>query len=134
MDNSAPAPQEDPTADLVTNVFARDCTSRAAFEDVTGKWASLALIALGEGTFRFGELRRRVQGVSEKMLSQSLQALERDGLVTRTVVTAIPLRVEYDLTPMGGRVATQLRALADVLEEAAGDVERARNEYASREA
>jgi len=122
----------DPTPDLVTNVFARDCSSRAAFEDVTGKWASLALIALGEGTYRFGELRRRVEGVSEKMLSQSLQSLERDGLVTRTVVTAIPPRVEYDLTPLGARIATQLRSLADVLEETAADVDEARAAYAQR--
>ena len=128
------AGREDPTSDLVTSVFASACTSRAAFEDVTGKWASLALIALGEGTYRFGELRRRVEGVSEKMLSQSLQSLERDGLVTRTVVTAIPPRVEYDLTALGERVAAQLRALADLLEETAADVGKAREAYESRSA
>ena len=121
-----------PTADLVTSVFARDCPSRAAFEDVTGKWASLALIALGEGTYRFGELRRRVEGVSEKMLSQALQSLERDGMLTRTVVTAIPPRVEYDLTPLGERVATQLRSLADVLEATTADVGQARAEFEQR--
>lgn len=128
------ATHPDPTSDLVTNVFARDCPSRAAFEDVTGKWASLALIALGEGSYRFGELRRRVEGVSEKMLSQSLQSLERDGLVTRTVVTAIPPRVEYNLTPLGVRVAAQLRALADVLEETVADVGEARAAYQQRTA
>jgi len=122
----------DPIADLVATVFARDCTSRAAFEDVTGKWASLALIALAEGTHRFGELRRRVEGVSEKMLSQALQSLERDGMLTRTVVTAIPPRVEYDLTPLGERVAVQLRSLADVLEATAGDVGKAREAFEQR--
>lgn len=121
-----------PTSELVTSVFARDCTSRAAFEDVTGKWASLALIALGEGTYRFGELRRRVEGVSEKMLSQALQSLERDGMVTRTVVTAIPPRVEYDLTPLGASIAVQLRSLADVLEATAADVGKARAEFEQR--
>jgi len=121
-----------PTTELVASVFARDCTSRAAFEDVTGKWASLALIALSKGTYRFGELRRRVEGVSEKMLSQALQSLERDGMVTRTVVTAIPPRVEYTLTPLGERVAEQLRALVDVLEETVADVDRAREAYAQR--
>ena len=124
--------REDPAPQLVTNVFARACTSRAAFEDVTGKWASLALIALGEGTHRFGELRRRVEGVSEKMLSQALQSLERDGMVTRTVVTPIPPRVEYSLTPLGARVAHQLRALADVLEETAPNVTLARDAYQAR--
>lgn len=122
-----------PPQELVTDVFARGCTSRASFEVVTSKWASLALLALGEGSYRFNALRRRVEGVSEKMLSQTLQALERDGMVTRDVVTTIPPRVEYGLTPLGEQVAARLRALADLLEataaEAAGaarDVDAAR--------
>jgi DNA-binding HxlR family transcriptional regulator len=113
-------------------VFARDCTSRAAFDDVTSRWASLALLALGEGGYRFNALRRRVEGVSEKMLSQTLQTLERDGMVSREVVTAIPPRVEYTLTPLGERVAAHLRGLADLLEASAGDVEVARAAYARR--
>lgn len=114
-----------PPQELVTDVFARGCTSRAAFEVVTSKWASLALLALGEGSYRFNALRRRVEGVSEKMLSQTLQALERDGMVTRDVVTTIPPRVEYGLTPLGEQVAQRLRALADLLEATAAgrDVE-----------
>lgn len=132
MDAPLTTDSGDPSPELVTSVFARDCASRAAFEDVTSKWSSLALIALGEGTHRFGELRRRVEGVSEKMLSQSLQALERDGMVTRTVVTAIPPRVEYDLTEMGARVAAHLRSLADALEEIAGDVGKARAQFEGR--
>lgn len=123
----------EPTANFVSDVFARDCTSRAAFEDVTTKWASLALIALGEGGYRFNALRRKVDGVSEKMLSQTLQILERDGLLTREVVTAIPPRVEYSLTPLGSRVAEQLRALADVLQESTGLVEAARSAYRNRQ-
>jgi len=108
-----------PPQELVTDVFARGCTSRAAFEVVTSKWASLALLALGEGSYRFNALRRRVEGVSEKMLSQTLQSLERDGMVTRDVVTTIPPRVEYGLTPLGEQVARHLRGLADLLEETA---------------
>lgn len=108
-----------PGADLVADVFARGCASRAAFEDVTSRWASLALLALLEGTHRFGQLRRRVDGVSEKMLSQTLQTLAADGMVTREVVTPVPPRVEYALTPLGRAVATSLRDLADVLEAAA---------------
>lgn len=110
-----------PASELVRDVFARACTSRALFEDVTAKWASLTLLALGEGGYRFNALRRRVEGVSEKMLSQTLQALERDGMVTRDVVTAIPPRVEYALTPFGVRVADRLRGLADLLEASADD-------------
>lgn len=123
----------EPTTEFVSDVFARDCTSRAAFEAVTAKWASLALLALGEGGYRFNALRRRVDGVSEKMLSQTLQSLERDGLLTREVVTSIPPRVEYSLTPLGTRVAERLRALADVLQESTGLVEAARSAYRNRQ-
>ena len=66
--------------ELVADVFSRRCSSREVLEHVTGKWAVLALAALDDGPRRFGELRRRVDGVSEKMLSQTLQLLERDGL------------------------------------------------------
>ncbi|MFD0484605.1 winged helix-turn-helix transcriptional regulator [Kineococcus sp. GCM10028916] len=121
-----------PTQEFVVDVFARGCTSRAAFEDVTGRWPSLVLIALGEGSFRFNALRRKVDGVSEKMLAQTLQTLERDGMVTREVVTAIPPRVEYELTPMGAQVAEKLRALADLLEASAPRVGVAQAEYDAR--
>ncbi|MGC4879840.1 winged helix-turn-helix transcriptional regulator [Micromonospora sp. DT43] len=117
---------EGPTQDLVSDVFARGCTSRAAFEDVTSKWASLVLLALGEGGYRFNALRRRVDGVSERMLSQTLQTLERDGMLTREVLTAIPPRVEYSLTPLGTRVAEQLRGLADLLEASVPELQTAR--------
>jgi DNA-binding HxlR family transcriptional regulator len=116
----------------VANVFKRACTSRAALEDVTGKWASLALLALGEGSHRFGELRRQVEGVSEKMLSQTLRALERDGMVTRTVVSTIPPRVDYALTTLGGQVAAALRNMADILEGAVPDIAAARERYDSQ--
>ncbi|WP_125776065.1 winged helix-turn-helix transcriptional regulator [Antribacter gilvus] len=121
---------QEPDQALVTDVFARGCTSRAAFEDVTSKWSSLALLALGEGRYRFNALRRRVDGVSEKMLSQTLQSLERDGMVVREVVTTIPPRVEYTLTPLGERVAERLRTLADLLEGTVAEVEAARAAYA----
>ena len=73
----------EPDAALIADVFARDCTSRDVLAHVAGKWSVLALLALDEGGYRFNALRRRVQGVSEKMLAQTLQTLERDGLVTR---------------------------------------------------
>ncbi|RLP85670.1 transcriptional regulator [Micromonospora sp. BL4] len=118
-----------PTQELVSDVFARGCTSRAAFEDVTSKWASLALLALGEGRYRFNALRRRIDGVSERMLSQTLQTLERDGMLTREVLTAIPPRVEYSLTPLGARVAEQLRGLADLLEASVPELQTARDAH-----
>ena len=68
---------------------------------MTGRWGTLIMLALRDGPVRFNELRRRVDGVSEKMLSQGLQALERDGFVVREVRSAMPPRVEYQLTPLG---------------------------------
>ncbi|WP_261566118.1 winged helix-turn-helix transcriptional regulator [Frankia gtarii] len=125
-----PCPGEvGPSDELVSDVFARGCSSRAALEDVGSKWGMLAMLALGEGRYRFNALRRRVEGVSEKMLSRTLQLLERDGLVLREVVSTIPARVEYSLTPLGGLVAAQLRVLADLFEGSAVEISRARTAY-----
>jgi DNA-binding HxlR family transcriptional regulator len=100
----------------VADVFSRDCTSREALEHVTGKWSLLALSALAESPRRFGELRRRIEGVSEKMLAQSLQTLERDGWVHREVRSAIPPHVEYRLTEAGAALVPHLLALIDFVE------------------
>lgn len=115
--------------DLSPDVFMRDCPSRSLFEVVTSKWASLVLIALVDGPQRFGELRRRVDGVSEKMLSQAVRALERDGLVTRTAYGSVPPRVDYALTTTGGEVARTMHSLATVLEESVPVVTAARDAY-----
>ncbi|HEY5853784.1 MAG TPA: helix-turn-helix domain-containing protein, partial [Aldersonia sp.] len=94
-----------PPDSLVADVFARACTSRETLQNVTGRWGVLALAALTEGSYRFSALRRRVDGVSERMLAQTLQTLERDGLVHREVLEAIPPKVEYSLTGLGRDVA-----------------------------
>lgn len=110
------AASADPTDELVADVFARACPSRRTLENVAGKWGILSLVALTDDTFRFNALRRRVDGVSEKMLAQTLHALERDGLVSREVHTTIPPHVQYSLTPLGTRVAGKLRDLIDLVE------------------
>lgn len=104
----------DPT--LEADVFARGCNSRAALQNATGRWGALALAALHEGPYRFSALRRRVDGVSERMLSQTLQTLERDGLVHREVLETIPPKVEYSLTELGADVAAKITALIELLE------------------
>jgi len=109
-------PEIDPSDELVVDVFARGCDSRSTLEDIAGKWGILALVALGEGAYRFNALRRRVDGVSEKMLAQTLQTLERDGMVRRDVQATIPPRVEYSLTDLGAQVADRLRGLIDLVE------------------
>lgn len=108
--------ETEPSDELITDVFARACPSRRTLENVAGKWGILALVALLEGGYRFNALRRRVDGVSEKMLAQTLHSLERDGLVARDVQATIPPRVEYTLTPLGKRVAGKLHELIDLVE------------------
>jgi DNA-binding HxlR family transcriptional regulator len=111
------------------DVFARACPSRGTLEHVTGRWGSLTLCALSEDTLRFNELRRRVDGVSEKMLSQTLHALERDGLVIRDAQPTNPPHVEYRLSPLGRAAAERLQALIDLVETRMPDVMASRESY-----
>ncbi|MEU0137818.1 helix-turn-helix domain-containing protein [Streptomyces sp. NPDC006296] len=116
------------------DVFSRQCPSRGTLEHITGRWGALTLGALYESGARFNELRRRVDGVSEKMLSQTLQALERDGLVHREARLTNPPRVDYDLTPLGRRVAEKLDGLIRLVEDRMPEVVEARTRYdAARE-
>jgi DNA-binding HxlR family transcriptional regulator len=81
------------------------CPTRRVLDRVGDKWAVLILILLGRGTLRFNELRRRIESISQKMLSQTLKSLERDGLVSRTVYPTVPVTVEYALTDLGRTLA-----------------------------
>jgi DNA-binding HxlR family transcriptional regulator len=114
---------------LIVDVFAVACTSRDVLEHITGRWGVLALAALSEGVFRFNALRRKVQGVSEKMLAQTLQALERDGFVHREARPTIPPHVEYSLTPTGQEVARRLLDLIQFVEASVPEVASARARY-----
>lgn len=118
---------------LEANVFARDCASRDILQTVTSRWGLLALAALAEGDLRFNALRRRVDGVSERMLSVTLQALERDGFVNRAVLQTIPPKVEYSLTELGEAVAVRLSGLIAFVESQVPTVEEARRGYDARE-
>lgn len=114
---------------VVFDVFAQACTSRVTLEHVTGRWGILAMVALDDGTLRFNALRRRVSGVSEKMLAQTLQALERDGFVHREAQPTIPPKVEYSLTPRGRRTAALLLALIQDVEGQMSEVMEANARY-----
>jgi DNA-binding HxlR family transcriptional regulator len=103
-------------AALKFDVFARGCPARSTLEHVTGRWSILVLGGLDAGPMRFNALLRRVEGVSEKMLAQALQALRRDGFVHREVRTAFPPNVEYSLTPLGRETAAKVRGLIEHLE------------------
>ncbi len=98
------------------NLFAEKCPSRDVLKHVTSRWGVLILVALQGGTHRFSELRRKMGGVSEKMLAQTLQWLESDGFVHRESYPVVPPHVEYSLTPLGDEVAEKVAALADWIE------------------
>ncbi|MFH9137794.1 winged helix-turn-helix transcriptional regulator [Streptomyces sp. NPDC017524] len=114
---------------LAFDVFSRACPSRSTLEHATGRWGSLTLGALYEGSLRFNELRRRVDGVSEKMLAQTLHALERDGLVRREAQPVNPPRVDYELTPFGREVTEKLLGLIRFVEGRMDDVLASRTRY-----
>ena len=99
-----------------SNLFAGQCPSREVLKHVTSRWGVLILVALGDGTHRFSDLRRKMGGVSEKMLAQSLQALEQDGFINRVSYPVVPPHVEYSLTPLGEQVSDKVAALADWIE------------------
>lgn len=86
---------------LADGVFPAGCPSRTVLDHITSKWGVLILLALSEGEQRWSELRRRAEGISEKMLAQTLKTLERDGLVLRKAQPVIPPRVDYSLTERG---------------------------------
>ncbi|GAF48079.1 HxlR family transcriptional regulator [Rhodococcus wratislaviensis] len=129
MSELAQPAREHEDVTLEADVFARDCTSRETLQTITGRWGVLALAALTEGSYRFSALRRRVDGVSERMLSQTLQALERDGLVVREVLEAIPPKVEYSLTPLGAEIGSRLVGLIELVESRMPDVRTAQEKY-----
>ncbi|GGN29450.1 transcriptional regulator [Streptomyces fuscichromogenes] len=105
------------------------CPYRLVLEHVTSRWGVLVLIQLLDRPYRFSELRRAIGRVSEKMLTQTLQTLERDGLVHRDAKPVIPPRVDYSLTDLGREAARQVRDLALWTERRMADVERAREAY-----
>ncbi|MEV0720285.1 helix-turn-helix domain-containing protein [Asanoa sp. NPDC050611] len=106
-----------------------DCPSRPVLEHVTSRWGVLVLAELRDRSHRFSELRRAIGGVSEKMLAQTLQTLERDGFVHRDAKPVIPPRVDYSLTPMGREVAEQIWTLTRWVEANLDGVFEAREAY-----
>ncbi|MBT9100051.1 helix-turn-helix transcriptional regulator [Methylovulum psychrotolerans] len=112
------------------NLFAEKCPSRDILTHVTSRWGVLLLVALLSGTHRFSELRRKVGGISEKMLAQTLQWLESDGFVERIAYPVIPPHVEYRLTPLGQEIAQKVESLADWIEVNLPDILAAKRQKA----
>lgn len=110
------------------DVYDAGCPSRTALQRIGDRWTALVVGVLAERPHRFGELRRRVDGVSQKMLTQTLRSLERDGLVTRSAFATVPVTVEYALTPLGETLIPVLAAIRDWAEGHVDEVLAARKE------
>jgi DNA-binding HxlR family transcriptional regulator len=94
------------------DIYNDRCPTRAVLDRIADKWALLILDRLGKDPARFNALKREIEGISQKVLSQTLKNLERDGLVSRTVYASVPVTVEYALTPLGRRLTEAVAALA----------------------
>ncbi|MCI3274674.1 winged helix-turn-helix transcriptional regulator [Streptomyces cylindrosporus] len=117
------------------DVFLRDCPTRAVLELIASKWTMLVLVALEDGRpMRFAELRRRLDGVTSKVLTQTLRALEREGLLTRQVYPTVPPRVEYRLTELGREVGGLLQSITDWSQANIVAIQAARKDFDERTA
>lgn len=114
------------------NAYMASCPSRQLLDALSDKWVTLVLTALADGPRRYSELARTIAGVSQKMLTQTLRALERDGLLTRTITASVPVRVDYELTPLGHSLLPVARAIKGWAETHIEEVHGARAAYDER--
>lgn len=119
-------------AEPIWNVMLASCPSRTSLERIANKWTAMIVIALSEEPLRFTELRQAVDGISGKVLAETLRALERDGIVTRTSFDEVPPRVEYELTALGRTLREPLTALGRWAETHIVEVEAARAAFDGR--
>lgn len=120
------------TSPLSGNVYDANCPTRQVLDLIADKWATLIIVLLEQRPKRFTELQRQIEGISQKMLTQTLRALERDGMVHRTVYAEVPPRVEYTLTALGQTLYEPLVNLIQWSEENIGAVTAARKSYDQR--
>ncbi|MEV6520578.1 helix-turn-helix domain-containing protein [Longispora sp. NPDC051575] len=111
---------------LPADVYSAECPTRQVLNHIAGKWTILIVDALADGTMRYTDLGRRIEGVSQKMLTQTLRQLEADGFLTRTVHPTVPPRVDYELTDLGRSLAGPIAALREWTEAHINEIERAR--------
>ena len=110
------------TSKLLGQVLSTECPSREILEHLTSKWSVLVLRCLSDGVHRFSELKQRIEGVSEKMLSQTLKMLEHDGFILRTVYPVVPPKVEYQLTILGSQAAEKTMYLIGWIEKSLPEI------------
>ncbi|WNG13809.1 winged helix-turn-helix transcriptional regulator [Cystobacter fuscus] len=113
-------------------VFAVDCPSRLLFDEIADKWSMMVLTVLDTGPLRFNEIKRRLEGVTQKALTQCLRRLERNGLLTRRVLPLSPVAVEYEISPLGRTLQKPFKALYAWTMESMDQVEEARRAFDAR--
>lgn len=113
--------------------FSSDCPSRGLFDQIADKWSAMVLAVLSERPHRFNLIRRRLEGVSQKALTQCLRRLERNGLITRRVVSLSPVAVEYDITALGRALQKPLGALHQWTLDNLAEVDAARLAFDARQ-
>ena len=118
--------------DLQPQRFAVDCPSRILFDQIADKWSMMILTVLDGGPQRFNAIRRRLEGVTQKALTQCLRRLERNGLVERRVIASSPVAVEYQITPLGRTLQVPFKALYAWTIENMARVEEARGTFDGR--
>ncbi|MER5225636.1 winged helix-turn-helix transcriptional regulator [Streptomyces flaveus] len=123
------AAQQREQARLEYDAFLKACPTNQLLARISDKWVSLVVAALASGPMRYSDLGRKIAGVSPKMLTQTLRSLERDGIVARTVTPSVPVRVDYELTPLGMNLCSLLVAVKDWAEGHIGEVFEARERY-----
>jgi DNA-binding HxlR family transcriptional regulator len=111
------------------DAFLAACPSRQVLARISDKWVTLILVALAGGPLRYSDLGRVITGVSQKMLTQTLRTLERDGLVSRAVTASVPVRVDYQLTPLGDSLMPAVNAVKAWAEEHISEIEASRAAY-----
>lgn len=111
------------------NAYASTCPTRLVLDRIADKWAVLVLGLLGDGPVRFNQLRRQIEGISQKMLSQTLKSLERDGLVSRKAIATVPVTVEYSITPLGATLSATVDNLRIWAETHMGQVLLSQRQY-----
>ncbi|GAA4250471.1 winged helix-turn-helix transcriptional regulator [Dactylosporangium darangshiense] len=111
------------------DAFMADCPARKLLDRISDKWVSLILTALAGGPMRYSDINRRIAGVSQKMLTQTLRTMERDGLLSRTVTASVPVRVDYRLTSLGESLLPLMAAVKAWAETHMPQVERAQAAY-----
>ena len=111
------------------NAYIAECPSRQVLDAISDKWVTLVLSGLADGPRRYSDLSRRIAGVSQKMLTQTLRRLERDGLLTRTITPAVPVRVDYQLTALGQTILPVVAAIKQWSEAHIDEIHAARTIY-----